>query len=296
MLRHVPGLKQIAIVVLLLPGLLLSQVTLADSMEIEVIDLQHRPAQEVVPLVSPFVVKGGSITGTDFRLIVKSTPENIDQIRKLVSEVDTALRQLVLYISTDAAAVRAQQQAGVSGRVGNEHVQIKAGKAGENNKTIVVESGKSVHGGASAEFSSSSAGQQEPAAQKIRVQEGQWAVIRTGKAIPIAQRTTNPDGTVTQTITYRNVTTGFKVKPQVNGQLVNLHVMPEQASVNESGTGAINVSGLETTVHTRLDQWVELGGSVEGSQQQQRGITYSSSSQAEQQQRVFVKVVLQKLK
>lgn len=266
----------------------------ADQQEIEVIDLLHRPAEEIMPLVSPFVTKGGSITGTDFKLIIKSTPENIEQIKKLLSKLDTALRQLVISISTDYAAIKSQQTAGVSGRVGNDRGNVTASTPRSGNKVIVMESGKKIQGGASVrDYSTRSSSQEPPAAQKIRVQEGQWAIIRTGKSIPVRQRVTNPDGTVTQTITYRNVTSGFKVRPQVSGKQVTLHVRPEQASLSESGGGQIDVSGLETTIQTRFGEWVELGGSLESLQSQESGITYSTQHREQQRQRIFVKVELQ---
>ncbi len=266
---------------------------LADQQEIEVIDLLHRPAEEIMPLISPFVTKGGSITGTDFKLIIKSTPENIEEIKKLLNKLDTALRQLVISISTDYTAIKSQQTAGVSGRVGNDRGNVTAGAPRSGNKVIVMESGKKLQGGASARDYSTRSSSQEPAAQKIRVQEGQWAIIRTGKSIPIHQRVTNPDGTVTQTITYRNVTSGFKVRPQVSGKQVTLYVRPERASLSESGGGQIDVSGLETTVQAQLGQWVELGGSLESLQSQESGINYSTRHHEQQHQRIFVKVELQ---
>ncbi len=266
----------------------------ADQQEIEVIDLLHRPAEEVMPLVSPFVTKGGSITGTDFKLIIKSTPENIEQIKKLLNKLDTALRQLVIFISTDYSAVKSQQMAGISGRVGNDRANIATGTPRSGNKVIVMESGKKIQGGASAkEYSTRSSSQEPPAAQKIRVQEGQWAVIRSGKSIPLRQRVTNPDGTVTQTISYRNVTSGFKVRPQVSGKQVTLHVRPERASLSEFGGGQIDISSLETTIQTRLGEWVELGGSLESLQSQESGINYSTRHHEQQRQRIFVKVELQ---
>ncbi|MDR9436064.1 MAG: hypothetical protein RI563_04260 [Thiohalophilus sp.] len=267
---------------------------LAADMELEVIDLRHRPADEIVPLVKPFVVDGGSVTGKDYRLIIRSTGKNIDEIKSLLTELDTALRELTVYVSTDAEAIRTEQSIAVQGRIGNDSIEVRGGSSGEE-QSIVIDSGKQVEGGASGggRVHSTRSRSREPAAQTIRVQEGQWATIRTGQAVPITEQTTNPDGTVTRSTRYQNVTSGFQIRPQLNGEQVQLYIRPQRASVSESGGGRINLSGMETTIRTRLGEWVELGGSLETLRSQQNSITRSTRREEAQRQRVFVKIELQ---
>ncbi|MDY6980777.1 MAG: hypothetical protein SV201_12915, partial [Pseudomonadota bacterium] len=219
---------------------------LAADMELEVIDLRHRPADEIVPLVKPFVVDGGSVTGKDYRLIIRSTGKNIDEIKTLLTDLDTALRELIVYVSTDAEAIRAEQSIAVQGRIGNDSGEVRGGTSGDE-QTIVIDSGQQVEGGASggSRVYSTRSRSREPAAQTIRVQEGQWATIRTGQAVPITEQTTNPDGTITRSIRYQNVTSGFQIRPQLNGEQVQLYIRPQRASVSESGGGQINLSGME---------------------------------------------------
>lgn len=267
---------------------------LAADMELEVIDLRHRPADEIVPLVKPFVVDGGSVTGKDYRLIIRSTGKNIDEIKTLLTDLDTALRELTVYVSTDAEAIRAEQSIAVQGRIGNDSGEVRGGTSGDE-QTIVIDSGQQVEGGASggSRVYSTRSRSREPAAQTIRVQEGQWATIRTGQAVPITEQTTNPDGTITRSIRYQNVTSGFQIRPQLNGEQVQLYIRPRRASVSESGGGQINLSGMETTIRTLLGEWVELGGSLETLRSRQSGITHSTRREEEQRHRVFVKIEAQ---
>lgn len=267
---------------------------LAADMELEVIDLRHRPADEIVPLVKPFVVDGGSVTGKDYRLIIRSTGKNIDEIKTLLTDLDTALRELTVYVSTDAEAIRAEQSIAVQGRIGNDSGEVRGGTSGDE-QTIVIDSGQQVEGGASggSRVYSTRSRSREPAAQTIRVQEGQWATIRTGQAVPITEQTTNPDGTITRSIRYQNVTSGFQIRPQLNGEQVQLYIRPQRASVSESGGGQINLSGMETTIRTLLGEWVELGGSLETLRSRQSGITHSTRREEEQRHRVFVKIEAQ---
>lgn len=287
-------IKHFTVIPVLVLGMLVSLPALSASMELEVIDLRHRPADEVIPLVKPFVIDGGSVTGKDYRLIIRSTGKNIDEIKSLLTELDTALRELTVYVSTDVEAIRAEQVIAVQGRIGNDSTEMRDGTSGDEQR-IVIDSGQQVEGGASSggPVYSTRSRSREPAAQTIRVQEGQWATIRTGQAVPITEQTTNPDGTVTRTTRYQNVTSGFQIRPQLNGKQVQLYIRPQRASVSESGGGRINISGMETTIRTRLGEWVELGGSLETLRSRQNSITRSTRREEEQRQRVFVKIELQ---
>lgn len=265
---------------------------LASQMQLEVIELRHRPAQELVPILKPFVTQGGSITGTDYRLIVRSTPQNIDEIRKLLNDLDTALRQMTVYVSTDYKAISAEREIAVAGRFGDDPVDINSGEGG---KSIVIDSGREIEGSASGGVSlhSSRTSNREPSAQTIRVTEGQWANIQTGQAVPVTEQTTNPDGTITRTIRYHNVTSGFQVRPQLNGDEVLLFIRPQRASFNRSGDGQYDVSGLQTTVKTKLGEWVELGSTMQQMKSRATGIASSGQASGQQNQRVFVKIELE---
>lgn len=206
--------------------------------------------------------------------------------------MDTALRELTVYVSTDYEAIEAEQSIAARGRIGNDAIGVRSEVPHQGEETIVIEGGRQIEGGArgGVGMSSTRTRSEEPSAQTIRVQEGQWATIRTGQAMPIREQITNPDGTVTHTTRYQNVTSGFQIRPQLNGEQVQLFIRPQRASVNNAGEGRINVSGLETTVNTRLGEWVELGGTVESRQSRQRGLTHSTRRESEQHHRIFVKI------
>lgn len=276
---------------LLIISALGTSTALASQMQLEVIELRHRPAQELVPILKPFVTKGGSITGTDYKLIVRSTPQNIDEIRKLLGDLDSALRQMKIYVSTDYEAISAEREIAIEGRF-EKHTSDKDNS--NRDTSIVIDSGRQVEGGASSvKLHSSQSISREPSAQTIRVTEGQWANIQTGQAVPVTEQTTNPDGTITRTIRYHTVSSGFQVRPQLNGDVVLLFIRPQRASINRSGDGQYDVSGLETTVQTKLGEWVELGGTMQQMQNSARGIASSGQASGQQYQQLFVKIELE---
>lgn len=58
----------------------------------EVITLKYRQAEEVIPLLKPFISKGGAISGSGNQLFVRSS--NMGEIRKIVKSLDREKRNL----------------------------------------------------------------------------------------------------------------------------------------------------------------------------------------------------------
>ena len=60
--------------------LLLPQIALAGDMLLEVIPLQNRMVDDVIPIIRRLVAPGGTITGENNQLIVKTTSSNLAEI------------------------------------------------------------------------------------------------------------------------------------------------------------------------------------------------------------------------
>lgn len=100
-----------------------------------------------------------------------------------------------------------------------------------------------------------------PGTQTIQVLEKNWAMIKTGQAVPVVSRTRNPDGTVTETITYRQLNRGLRIRPELNGQTVILEVQPFYEAESRSGGGRQVYFQAATTIRARLGQWLALAAS-----------------------------------
>jgi hypothetical protein len=82
-----------------LAGALMSLLTLgwlgvAGAQELQVIELRHRLAEQVIPALQPLLEPGGVITGMDGMLFVRTSPANLEQIRQAVAALDRQPRQL----------------------------------------------------------------------------------------------------------------------------------------------------------------------------------------------------------
>lgn len=264
------------------------------EMSIETVNLHHRSAQEVIPILRPMLDKDGSITGKGYKLFIKSDPENIAQLRRMLDEIDVAAKDLLISVSMDPAVMSESSNASARIQINSGNSRIEAGgKTGS-----VTETDRDGHPRQRIMYDTHLLQQMQtqraPAAQTVRVSEGLWATIRTGQAVPIATRTRNPDGTVTDSYTYHAVASGFRVLPRVNGDNVTLTIRPQAQSVSKTNSGSYDTTELETTVSGKLGQWIPLGNVSQSVQSSGSGIVYQTEQRQTDNNQIYVKVELAK--
>jgi hypothetical protein len=79
----------------------------------EVLELQHRDAEELIPLIEPLLDDETRLTGDGFRLVIRGTPERVLQVRELLETLDSPPRDL--WVSVRQA--HGGQDAGTSSRI-----------------------------------------------------------------------------------------------------------------------------------------------------------------------------------
>lgn len=234
--------------------------------ELRTWDLQHRSATEMIPLLRPMVESGGAISGSGFTLIVRSSKENLAQIDTLIRKLDREPRMLLISVMQT-----------------NDRKQSKGGASLSGSST----EGLRLHA-----YADQRQGQDD-GSQQVSVLEGQWAVIRTGQAVPqvVQQIHKTPAGTtVTRSIEYRDVNSGFEVRPTLSGDRVRLEVRPFRANLSTDGSGAIEQQNLVTTVVGKPGEWLELGGITQQQNAQGAGIIYSNRERGTRSNRFRIKV------
>ncbi|MEJ2361470.1 MAG: hypothetical protein P8Z75_08590 [Gammaproteobacteria bacterium] len=262
------------------------------EMTLETIQLHNRTAQEVISILKPMLDKDGSITGSGYKLFIRSTPDNIAQLRQMLANIDVAARNLLVSVSMDPAVIQQNSEASARIHIQDDHHRIQLGSS--DSKSPQHERQPRRHIMYDARLLAQMHTQRAPQAQTVRVSEGMWATIKTGQAVPIVSRTRNPDGSVTDTYTYQAVASGFQVLPRVSGDKVILKIRPQAQAVNNSNAGSFDTTELETTVSGKLGQWIALGGVSQLSQTTGKGITYQTDQHRSEYNQLFVKVELAK--
>jgi hypothetical protein len=133
--------------------------------------------------------------------------------------------------------------------------------------------------------------------QQVQVLEGNDAFIRMGVSVPVY------DGRVVRdvvggrsverrvdAIDYRDILTGFRVRPRVSGDMVTVEVSPQRDTPGDYGRGSMNVQQLDTIVSGRLGEWLEIGGIVSGRSSESSGTGYRTDAARTENRRVLLKV------
>jgi type II secretory pathway component GspD/PulD (secretin) len=250
---------------LALVAVLATPSALAQQGVLEVITLKYRTADQVIPLLQPFVDRDGSINGMQNQLIVRTSPANLAEIRKILDQVDAKPRQLVISVRQDVDLQTARREAGLSGRVGiGDDASISVpGRPGRNDGLVVQGGGgdTQVRGRVSARDVSAS----DASTQRVQVLEGNVAFIRIGQSVPVPsqQVVQTPYGTqIVRSTEFRDFNTGFQVLPRVSGETVTVEINPQRDRPGRY-PGAGSIQGVSTVVSAPLGEWMEIGGAVE---------------------------------
>ena len=264
-------------------------VTSQAAMIIETIDLHYRSTEEIIPIVTPMLDSDASITGTGYKLIIKSSPENIEQIKKMITEFDVDPTQLLIHVAVNNKQQMQDSEASVNVQATNQGSTISIG----NNRPTPVNGGTPDSDNRikyDARIFDNSQTRDQPVSQVVRVSEGYWATIEMGQSIPIISRVRNRDGTVTETVNWQNVTRGFRVMPRTNGEQVTLTIIPHSDNIDPATPARINVSGMETTLTGKIGQWIHIGGTQEITANDSSGISYRTRIRDTTQNQIWLKV------
>lgn len=266
--RNPAMLKHMPLLLMLLP-MLCTGVAVAetdDKVPIEIIQLQHRSADELMPHIQPLLGPRDALTGTGYRLIVRTSPGRLNQIREVIAELDQPVRQLRLTVRVEDNARRDVQRIDPAGEIDAQGGVVRR-------YTTTRRNGE----------------------QWVRVQEGQQAHIREGEVIPMATIAyLRRDGTLVGGIDYQSLDRGFVVTPHLmpDGR-VRLHIAQIAERESPAGGARIETRGLETVVTVEAGEWVDLGGTVGHSRSDEQRIIGTQRTRDRDTGTVLVKVEIE---
>ncbi|MBV6476833.1 MAG: hypothetical protein K8F56_09025 [Rhodocyclaceae bacterium] len=281
-------MKKLVLSLVFLLGLL-SGTTHAQQ-QLEIIKLQSRTADQVLPQLRPFVEPGGTLSGMNNQIFIRASEANRRQIKELLAAIDRPPRRLLISVRQDADSSATARGGEVSGRVSSGGTTI------ESRRTVVGGAGVEVRRGGDVVrgqvYDSRSAGS-ERVSQQVQVVEGGKAYINVGTSVPVPLRqvVVGPGGAVvSESVVYRDLGTGFTAEPQLAGDNVTLSISPTHDTPGAYGPGSANIQRLTTTVSGRLGEWIDLGGSVEERSGESSGLARHSTRGGSSARRVQLRV------
>lgn len=248
---------------------------------VNIIELRHRTVEDVLPVLQPLVEPGGAISGMSGQLIIRTSPGNLEDLKKVLAAIDRTPRQLVIHVSQNRAVDSRHGGMGVSGNV----------ELGDDVR--IVAPGGTMYGGAAGEIRHGGStvtaqggnvrrSSESRADQFVKVMDGGQAFIQVGRslAVPFRRVSARPDGvTVTYSVVYRDIGQGFSAVPRLVGDKVTVEISPQFDSQGSSGRGSVDTQLLTTTVSGRLGEWIELGGSAQQMQGTENRMTGKASGE-----------------
>ncbi len=256
-------------------------ITAALEMIVETVRLNNKPAADIIPLVKPFLPEYAIVSGDGYKILVKTTPANMQEVKQLIADLDTPVHQLEISLSYNSEVMKQNLKkknkpatSDVTAPTDDVTIRIhKPGMPAESSRYYKTE-GRQV----------------EPGLYTLQVLEDRWATVRTGEAVPIVERHINPDGTVTESIRYRQINSGFHVKPTLHGNVVTLAIATFSEKESKKGGGKIATYKTTSTVNTRLGEWIPLSATTGKPVTLAGKKVHQTQRQGERQRLIYLKV------
>jgi type II secretory pathway component GspD/PulD (secretin) len=252
----VPAMKFLAVLLLAC----LATAAQAADYPLKIIPLQHRSAEELIPVIRPLLRPGEAVTGVRYQLFLRASDASQRDVERMVGALDQPRRNLRVTV----------QQGFVEG-------------AGEESSRYQVYR---------------STGSQQDASQFVNVLEGVPAFIQVGKSVPYVQRflaLAGPRIVVAEGVEFQDVVTGFQVVARVVGGRIELDIAPQLSFIgdrfdNRRAPQVVNFQELHTTVSVRPGEWVDLAGATANLGEVSNAIWDTASTQLGERRTVRLRV------
>lgn len=258
--------------------------------EFKIFTLQHRFANDLLPFVEPMTGPDGTANGIDNQLIIRASPQRMQEIEALVAKMDAARvnRKITVSTSNNLQSEHERVEASGSAKVGKVTI-------GNNRRAHLSNKHSNKPNSGRVEVENNSSNTRQTSNQFIQVLDGERAFIRVGQLVPFTQEwvtLTQRYIQVDRFTDWREVTTGFAVRPRTigdpNSKLVELEITPRIARLNNQGY--IDFEELTTVIRTSLGSWVDIGGTMQQNDEVSRKILGRQSLSSQQNSNLSVKV------
>jgi len=250
--------------------------------QLRIIDLKYRTAGEIIPLIQLLLGPEDTISGKKHVIFLTATPENLARIEAVIRNLDIKIRQLKITVVQGQNAGEALASMDVSGNISigdNANIEFGRNPQPEDTISITGRSGQSVHSSEDI--------------QQVIVQEGMSAVIYFGQSIPISSRTSAPNrgGQGDNFVEFREVRTGFKVKPRLAGNRYVLDIVSQSESTLSVQHGAVDAQQIQTQIQGKLGEWMDISEILSAGHWRESGIVYGDEVNKRNLRQVFIKIV-----
>jgi type II secretory pathway component GspD/PulD (secretin) len=253
-------MKTSRVMLFAVPALILR---VAAAQEIEVIDLRHRLAEDVIPVLEPLLAPGGALTGLDDKLIVRTSAANLEQVRAALAVIDVEQRQLLVSVGQSSSIEERRAEASASVALGSGSSQVGSERPDGSGSGTAVRLRADAGSGDVRLLGS------------VRTLEGHETYVAMGQSVPVNTSVVAPgwgQPGVRRTTSYRDVNSGFFATVRLSGEYVTLEISPFQQSRTGGVRSDVQLRSMSTRVSGRLGEWIPLGAVTQSDSGSQSGL------------------------
>src|SRR3954470_13525753 len=92
---------------------------------LEIIPLKHRTLDQMLPVLQPLLEPGATLTGQSGQLIVRTSPQNLVEIRQALDTIDQSSRRLQILVRFDDASDSASRDLAASGTISSRGSRVE---------------------------------------------------------------------------------------------------------------------------------------------------------------------------
>lgn len=261
----------------------------ATADEARIIQLKHRPASEVIPLLRPLLGPDDALSGMDYRLIIRTSDRNLKEIERILSRLDVEQRRLRITVEQLVVGDRDGSSQSLKGEaIIGDKTRIYLPEGPSTDRGLVVQKNGLQYTANRRATKSTLVN-----TQTVMTLDGQRAYIRIGQSVPHVKKIlafSRHQALVAQGMDLRNVTTGFEVVPRVHGNRVRIEIIPRLSTLENSANTLVYFQELATTVEAKLGEWIDLGSMFHDGNEIQREILESASMESGERRTVRLKI------
>jgi type II secretory pathway component GspD/PulD (secretin) len=264
---------------------------MAESMKLEIIELKNGVVSDIIPVLKPLVAEGGTVTGMNGKIIIKSTPSNLKQIKQILAQIDKAPRRLMISVKQNVDGSLKTSEDGLSGRYISNNIKIESPDI--SNEGTIIQGQDSDGNVIRYRTLETRSNIEDRNVFRVQTLEGHHAHINIGNSVPIPTSNTIVTGAgvvIQNGVEYREVTSGFYVLPRLQGDNVTLLIAPKLSRISPNQAAIFDVQEVETTAIGKLGEWIEIGGATQHYNNDNRRNVIRTKQRGQEQRNVLIKV------
>lgn len=248
--------------------------------DFKIIDLQHRFAEDILPIIQPIVGNDGAVTGMQNHLIIRASPEKMIEIEQIISTLDVERQNLKITVSHQNNLQNSDDSIAVDGRKLIGNITIGTRKYPRN-----------APDGVQLDIENRQSNIRSNGNQFINVMDGERAYIKVGQSVPYTQEwltLTRRYVSVKKTTEFVDISTGFSVRPRTIGNQIEIEITPRIAQLNQNKY--IDFEELSTIIRVNRGEWIDLGSTMQQKDEVSRAILSKNNNEQSQSNALSIRV------